>query len=70
MKQFLPDSYRHWNNHSRYMNDHTLLTAESLITTGSLKLLNLLPLLKRMLLEMIPEPKTLFEREFVFIGYD
>ena len=44
---------------------HTSLTVERLIVTGSLKLLNLLPLLNSMVLETIPEFKILLNKEFI-----
>ena len=41
----------------------TLLSAESLMITGSLKLSNLLPLLNKIVLAIIPEINTLLNRD-------
>lgn len=47
--------------------NRTFITDERFITTGSLKFSNLLPLLKRIVLEIIPEFKTLLKGNFLYI---
>ena len=45
---------------------NTFITDEKFIATGSLKFWNLLPLLKRIVLEMIAEFKTLLKGIYYF----